>query len=267
MIRPNSTDRSAKPKLQTRLEKKLDARLFAYAAAASAAGVSLFAVTQSAEAKIVYTPANVSMPTNAYTNLDLNNDGVPDFAFYFYAYGPRKPLGYHEEALQVDPLKTGNAIWGVPNTKVGECAAALPAGAKIGAGAPFQSQQLPIWGSGGTAYSGPFYVCDFAQKTRGAFLGLKFVINGETHYGWAHVTVSHRDAVLQGYAYETVPNQPIFAGKTSGPSSISESNPTPIPIPQPATVGLLAQGSRGLSLWRKPEEEQRPEHRNAPSLG
>lgn len=239
-----------------RIASRLDQQLLSYASAA--AGVGLLAVSQGADAKVVYTAANVSIPTNAFTNLDLNNDGIPDFAFYFYAYGPRKalkPLGYHEEGLSLDPLKAANEIWGVTDSKGLVCAAALPRGVPVGPGALFRAVQLPVWGSGGTAYSGPFYECPLAQKTRGAFLGLKFVINGQTHYGWAHVTAFHRDITLQGYAYETVPNQTIQTGQTSGPVSDTRSSVT-LPQSEPATLGLLAQGSRGLSIWRRPEESQ-----------
>jgi hypothetical protein len=80
------------------------------------------------------------------------------------------------------------------------------------------------------------------------------VINGTTHYGWAHVTVHNGNAVLNAYAYETVPNTPIATGKTSGPV-VAELGMEPLSSGQPATLGLLAQGSRGLAAWRRPEEE------------
>ena len=41
---------------------------------------------------------------------------------------------------------------------------------------------------------------------------------------------------LTGYAYETVPNKPIIAGKTKGPDVITA---------QPGGLGRLAQGSVG----------------------
>lgn len=245
---------------RARVTSRLDKQLLAYASAAAAAGVGLLAVSQGAEAKVVYTAANVTMPANAFTNLDVNNDGIPDFAFYFYAYGPRKPLGYRQEALDIEPLKAANEIWGVVANSNGlVCGAALPRGVPVGPNAPFQAGQLPLWGSGGTAYSGPFYECPLAQKTRGAFIGLKFVINGETHYGWAHVTAFHRDITLQGYAYETVPNQSIHTGQTSGPVSDTRSS-LAFPLQsESATLGLLAQGSRGLSIWRRPDEQNQPQ--------
>ena len=75
---------------------------------------------------------------------------------------------------------------------------------------------------------------------------MKFTINGKVHYGWARLSVTNLKgkfritATLTGYAYETIPNKPIIAGKTKGPDVIA----------LPATLGHLARGS-GLSAWRR----------------
>lgn len=256
MTRPTASNNSDRKALPVLLDKRLDTRVFAYAAAASAAGVGLLAMVPAAEAKIVYTAANLSIPNGRSVEIDLAQEGVPDFTFYFYAYGPapRLPLGYHDEALSVVPAQ-GNAVWEIPNAKVGECAAALPPGVKVGAGAGFQSKRGLLLGSAGTAYSGPFIECDWGKKTRGAYLGVRFVFDGTTHYGWAHLTVTCCAAVITGYAYETVPNQPIDTGRTIGPS-VAELGLMPIPASQPATLGMLAQGARGLAIWRRPEEQE-----------
>lgn len=232
---------------------KLDKKLLAYASAATAAGVSVLATSQPVEAKIVYTSANAVVNRNEMVNVDLNNDGIPDFSLYFYAYGPRKapPLGYHDDALTIDPLNAANAIWNVTSSKGQSCAAALPAAVKVGPGAAFKPNEMLMWMSIGTAYEVPDTACKWETLRRGAFLGLKFIINGETHYGWAHVTVGSRSAVINGYAYETVPNQPILTGKTSGPVEQAAITPSA----QAATLGLLARGSDGMALWRKPEEQ------------
>jgi hypothetical protein len=59
-----------------------------------------------------------------------------------------------------------------------------------------------------------------------------------------------------GYAYETIPNKPIIAGATHGPDydaqPASESIETHTPAP--ATLGMLALGAPGLSIWRREEE-------------
>jgi hypothetical protein len=63
-------------------------------------------------------------------------------------------------------------------------------------------------------------------------------------------------ATLTGYAYETVPNKPITAGKTKGldEASIEEPNAAlTMSTPEPATLARLAMGAPGLSIWRREE--------------
>jgi len=80
------------------------------------------------------------------------------------------------------------------------------------------------------------------------YLGLKFILGGETHYGWARLTVhatldpAHITATLTGYAYETIANKPIVAGQTKGPEEISL---------EPASLAHLAHGAPAISAWRK----------------
>jgi hypothetical protein len=75
------------------------------------------------------------------------------------------------------------------------------------------------------------------------YLGLKFVIHGKVHYGWARlsVTLGHHwqyddvSGTLTGYAYETLPNKPIITGKTKGEDVI---------MFQPDSLGWLARGRK-----------------------
>ena len=90
------------------------------------------------------------------------------------------------------------------------------------------------------------------------FLGLKFKIHGETHFGWArfNVTLSQTatiQATLTGYAYETVPNKAIVTGKTKGPDADNDAPIANVRVPTTAvaSLGLLARGSSGLVAWRR----------------
>ena len=93
------------------------------------------------------------------------------------------------------------------------------------------------------------------------------MLHGETHYGWVRLSVKvsrepfKATATLTGYAYETIPNKPIIAGKTERQeeSSVDEPNPATLngDTAQPASLGLLAMGSPALSIWRR--EESTPE--------
>jgi hypothetical protein len=251
MKRPAASSKNSDAtRFPTRLAPRLDKQLLAYGAAASAAGVSLF--LQSAQAKVVYTAANTTLGYNQSANLDLNHDGTADFvvSLIFGGGDVRHPEGAFVSALVIYPGQAGNEVWGAQSAKGWECAAALPAGVKVAAGAAFQQNYLNLWQAAGSYTRGVSEHCPWDGLRRGAFLGLKFVVNGLTHYGWAHVTLkSVNTAVLDGYAYETVPNQAIATGKTSGPVAALD-----LPGPQPATLGMLAQGARGLSIWRRPEE-------------
>ena len=103
------------------------------------------------------------------------------------------------------------------------------------------------------------------------YLGLKFKINGKTHYGWARLSVQissdYRQitATLTGYAYETIAGKSIKAGQTKGPADDSTNQDfgpgasitNPIPdTPQPASLGMLALGAQGVPMWRRKETQE-----------
>jgi hypothetical protein len=50
-----------------------------------------------------------------------------------------------------------------------------------------------------------------------------------------------RDTYLSGYAYETIPNKAIIAGKTIGRDVITV---------QPGSLGHLAAGASAIPAWR-----------------
>ena len=93
------------------------------------------------------------------------------------------------------------------------------------------------------------------------YLGLKFQIKGKTHFGWARLSVhvsgsAFVKATLTGYAYETISNKPIVAGRTNSDADetldADESSPAVMrPAPLPATLGRLALGSSTPSVWRR----------------
>jgi hypothetical protein len=71
------------------------------------------------------------------------------------------------------------------------------------------------------------------------YLGLKFETEGKAHYAWARLSVKGHamsiTATLTGYAYETLPNKLIIAGKTKGADVIT--------LP-PGSLGRLALGRK-----------------------
>jgi len=246
----------------TEVSESLQRKLNAYALAASAAGVGMLAMAQSAEAKIVYTPADKSIPPNHSFYLDLNHDGVDDFRFFLRSTGTFTTFSH---TLTVE-RKAENAVQG---DRCGSfrCAAALSKGISVGPKSPFVVHTALMFFSraGYDWYSsfGPWL-----HLTKQAYLGLKLTINGKIHYGWARFRRIERapTTVLTGYAYETIPNKPIITGKTKSEHDrgVEQTNPvdrgsdsfliSPIPdTQQPASLGTLAMGARGVSIWRRKE--------------
>jgi len=235
--------------LGTELEKSLSA----YTCAAVAAGVSLLAMTKSAEAKIVYTPANVSIPINGSpVLLDLNHDGIADFAFRNTANPTSSSGGRLYAALNINRRNQENEVWG-KGVSDRRFASALHAGIPVRSNKSYFQQGpegklakfLVLY-----SYMGYLSQSDTSGQwlyTKHRYLGLKFIVSGEVHYGWARVAVTLDRtkgiaATLTGYAYETIPNKPIITGKTKGSDVVTL---------EPATLGHLAQGASGISGWRE----------------
>jgi hypothetical protein len=250
-------NRSSRPtRTPASLSESVHHRLNMYALAASATGVGMLALPQPAAAKIVYTPAHTRI--NGTLLLDLNHDGVVDFNINTHKYN-----GSYWELWTRS--QGGNQICRTNASQRRGFAAALPAGVRLGAKRLWEPGSATMLGwyfttsNNGTSHRGPwFYV-----KRR--FLGLKFLIDGHFHYGWARLNVKGTpqgiDAVLTGYAYETIPNTPIITGKTKGPNeidNIAQPNPASVTatIPKPATLGALALGSPALSIWRRKESAE-----------
>jgi hypothetical protein len=108
----------------------------------------------------------------------------------------------------------------------------------------------------GTYWFGPWFNGGKGVKNR--YLGLKFKVKGQFHFGWARITVTTTrnrfTATLTGYAYETIPGKAIVAGHTKGPDDIVERPDAALTAPtaKPITLGMLALGAQGV-LWRRKE--------------
>jgi hypothetical protein len=206
----------------------------------------MLALVQPAEARIVYTPAHVVIGRGGLHlyRLDLNHDKITDFTIQTSYYTFRSTHG----SINLFASARLNGIQGGSTDGRG-FASKLYRGAVIGPGRTFHGGQIGIadvfqvdrtsTDSGGWCDWGPHY------------LGLKFRIGKQTHYGWARLDVScsfvrHGSlaitATLSGYAFESIPNKRIIAGKTRGPDVITV---------QPATLGHLAAGASAIPVRRK----------------
>lgn len=240
-IRKSNMD--ALPRKSASMERTLDA----YGLVAAAAGVGLLVFVAPACAEIVYTPSTFTV-TLGTRFIDVDGDGVSDFviADQFFPPNAGDPV-IGRRKLDV----RGQAGAAVASSHLG--AAALFNGDVIGSPHPFVDvHQEPALMVGGVSYYvGSTGTCCFSpsgnwQNLKQRYLGLKFTIKGETHYGWARFSVklpfevtAPIKATLLGFAYETTPNQPIIAGDTGLKSSAG------FEPPRKATLGALALGAAG----------------------
>jgi hypothetical protein len=225
---------SQSPRTPSRLSDSVHRQLNMYALAASAAGVGVLALSQPAEGKIVYTPVHKYIGPGHSFRLDLNHDGKIDFTLSNAATCGTDQC--HDVLFQKPA--PGNSAVGYIWDSSRLLASALNRGAHIGRGAAFQKGRAILeaifFSSQGesTGVYGRWY------DVNGHYLGLKFQIGGQTHYGWARLNVELAgktiDALLTGYAYETIPSMPIIAGKTKEPEVITL---------EPGSLGHLARGS------------------------
>ena len=213
----SSTLDSANPQPHA-LNDRLNQRLLAYVAAAGAAGVSALVLAQPADAKVVYTPANRNI--NADSRLDLNNDGIPDYAFHsnFNICGT---CGYFE-------------VQGLKFNKFLSNAQPLPAGVSVGPDGKFEGggEIMIDWCScsGNPSTGGPWL------GIQNEYMGFEFNIKGAAHFGWARFSVTTKGAItLTGYAYETIPNKTIIEGQTKG-AAVGQM--------QSKSLGALATGAK-----------------------
>lgn len=267
---------------QARLGSKLEKKLWAYGAAASAAGIGMLATAPGAEAKVVYTPTNLKVPLFSSVPIDLNGDGTIDF---YLAQSRGVSVGasniYSDLAVCHAQVRSAygcisSASSNAPNAAnevrvVPTGAADLATGAPIGPGEQWGGKghwvnmalRVIVHFSSKTSQQWRFPWANQGKGVFNRYLGFKFKIGNEFHYGWARVSVQTSTnasqgfhATLTGYAYETVPGKAIVAGATTdavetgfaapetAPHVDAQSTPT-------ASLGMLSLGAAGLSAWRR----------------
>jgi hypothetical protein len=241
---------AARSRQAVELPESLHRDLTFYALAASAAGVATLALAPPAVAQIVYTPAHEMIGSTEKMFIDFNHDGINDVMIR--EVGCASSLTFPSNSVQAVPAPPGGAI------QLGNVygdAAALPAGALIGDGYRFDPRSIAMMNFADT-YSSRYGSWAVAPR---AFLGVRFTIQEETHYGWARIDLrfvgfpSYVDVTLTGYAYQTQPNVSIRAGDRgeSGEDTEGAGGEAP-PAPDAtagsaATLGALARGARRFS--------------------
>jgi len=230
------------------LSDSLHRQLNAYALSACAAGVGVLALTQPAEARIVYTKVHQRIPINTVYPLDLNHDGINDLLV-------SNKFSHTSTGAPYGVLALGRVGFNYVEGS-GQQAFALKRGVRLGV--PWNSSPGIMAQASSKRASGDWV------DVNNRYLGVKFQINGKYHYGWVRMRVEvigpHIIAILNGYAFETIPGKSIRAGQTKEADDQVNKNlgpgaflTNPIAAPQPASLGALAKGAPGLSIQRRKE--------------
>jgi hypothetical protein len=155
--------------------------------------------------------------------LDLNNDGTDDFQITQSQPYSYPSFSFLVNRLAIRPLDAANETL-VDNPSAGAYAYpfALDSGGVISSGqatwnnngfgsSSFQSLN---WAS---TYYGSLYNDGNFVGVADKFIGLRFNISGQTHYGWVRLDVSADATVwaVKDYAYNSVAGEPINAGQTT----------------------------------------------------
>jgi hypothetical protein len=254
--RESQSKTSPKQRVVATLDRRLEKRLLSYTVAATAAGVGALVCSPRAEATVVYTSTWIPIASMSQVTLDLNNDGIADFQFSNKRRIAKTSTscfssGYSRRAclsMKVLPQNQSNAVWGTNNY-----ASALTSGVSLGSQGKFQAghQSMAREIVGRTATGGyPFYGSAGPWKeTTHRFLGLKFVFQGQVHYGWARLDVTATTngiyGGITGYAYETEPNTPILTGQESGARKRHKASHGSSRSASPGSLGMLAGGATG----------------------
>lgn len=189
-------------------ESTLSNKLASYSALASV----VLMVSKSADAQIIYTdviPDDTINVVGSY-QLDLNNDGTTDFQFNLQ----------HGTTLSIDQIRvvasaSNAALRATSDPYAGYYyASALNNGALIDGNASFDYKVILASHSGG--YFGNWI--DVSDR----FLGLKLVVNSNTYYGWARLSVNAacNQLIVHDYAVDTIANEAIAAGDKCGNYSL-----------------------------------------------
>jgi hypothetical protein len=177
---------------------------------------------QPAEAKVVSTSVNTTLTGSGHIKIDLNHDGVADFdiqsAISLVACG----LGHGVHGVVTITPRTGDGV-----LASGANAVALASGIRVEPSGTFSNYQSLMTnfflsrGCGSAYRYGQWCGVGTYTCSHTGYLGLRFVADGQTHYGWAYITVNGSlfhglSVTLTSFAYETVAGQGITTGQTSG---------------------------------------------------
>jgi len=172
--------------------------------------------------------SNTSTFTGDHFFMDIDDDGTNDLFFYssgFSIIGSRLDKVSNSNITRIDFVTSGSDI------------NPLAINTEIGASSTFSTvSDLNLFSEQGDKY-----------------VGVEFVLNNNTHYGWVLINISGNSITAKEFAYEDTPNQSINAGDkvtfiTNGLTAIPELEIFPNPTTDVLNIkGIVVQNTKIIS--------------------
>lgn len=194
--------------------------------ASAAAGLGALICPPPAEAAVSYSGGkNLPLGTNSppvVHNIDLDGDGVDDFYFLFGNYGFHQTYGslqkyYNVRSFAIQPAPQNGVVgeMSITNTGTFMVPARLPDNYTIDNGLNWASGSDNILAGKFQYFNNSTGYSSAAGKFLGkqGYLGVRFQISGETHYGWIQFRADEdaKNGKIVDWAYEDQPDTLIRA--------------------------------------------------------
>jgi hypothetical protein len=207
------------------MKTKFDNRLKTYASIAAA-----IVAAGTADAQVVYTDITPDHLLNSFPssfNIDLDGNAVNDYTLQM-----TQPFSSMHKFTLVP--NTSNSFV-ASTTAYGSYVAALNQGVSINASANFQSfgflrymAKFTSFYTGGSTYM--YTKGNWTGSHTDKYIGLRFKIGSNTHYGWVRLDASigipyapgNWSVTIKDFAYESTPNTGILAGDMGGTTNLNE---------------------------------------------
>ncbi len=181
-------------------------------------------------AQIVYTDVNPDQAfrdSGAVYHLDLDNDGISDFdiayikrvvTFSGHCFGPH--TNYN---INITPLQSNLVLSDVNSRSYAlSLNDVVSPGSSYWSNTPNQALISASWqcvapSRGCDVCSNTYHLATSVignwSDTSDRYLGLQLVKGNNTYYGWARLSVSSAGFTIKDYAYNSIPNDSVYAGQ------------------------------------------------------